>query len=148
MRGKIDLGTHKLAGVFRIPARKRHKSRMPKRPDNTYYQLWCLVEPAVRDAFSNHPEYLTLQGQRSAQLSITKRVVGTLYGYGTQVPWGRSVPSLTSDAAAAADKTVSLHYGGGHPASAKTLGKGATGVGRLWRWLLGQRPKFNGGSNG
>lgn len=48
--------------------------------------LHRIVEGAVRDALSTHPEYLTSAGQAWAVQSITKRVTGQLVGYhkGTQ----------------------------------------------------------------
>lgn len=93
MRGRIDLGTHKLANVFRAPAERRKwkRARREKCPDEQYRQLWDLVAGAVRDTFAVHPEYLTEAGQRAAERSITKRVTGTLYGYATQVARGRSI---------------------------------------------------------
>lgn len=104
MRGKLDLGTHKLANVYRAPAsRERWKrARMEKRPDEIYVQLWKLVGGAVRDTFASHPEYLTEAGRRAAERSITKRVTGTLHDYATQVARGRSagMPDVVCDAAA------------------------------------------------
>lgn len=48
--------------------------------------LHRIVEGAVRDCFTAHPEYLTRAGQKWAVQSITKRVTGQLVGYhkGTQ----------------------------------------------------------------
>lgn len=107
VRGKIELGGHKLANVYRAPAGKsRYKrSRMEKKPGGNsgiYRALWFMVDGAVRDAFANHPEYLTQAGRNSAANSITKRVTGTLMGYATQVARGRSVGKVDalSDAAA------------------------------------------------
>lgn len=87
MRGKIDLTGHKLAGVFRPPAKsERHRRyRAEKMPDATYRQLLRLVDGAVRDCFANHPEYLTKIGRRSAQGSIVKRVAGSLWGYAKDI---------------------------------------------------------------
>lgn len=106
MRGHIDLGNHKLAGLYRPPApRKRGKykrSRMEKMPDGNYRQLWWIVDGAVRDAFANHPDYLTERGRMNAGKSVTKRVVGSLHGYAAQVARGRSVgPQAPADDAAA-----------------------------------------------
>lgn len=106
-RGKIDLSWHKMAGIYRAPAAKARwrRARMEKCPDEVYRQLWRLVDGAVRDTFANHPGYLTDAGKMSAMNSIVKRVVGTLHGYGTQVPRGRS--AVTEDVTAAADETGS-----------------------------------------
>lgn len=93
MRGKLDLGTHKLANVFRPPAERQKwkRARMEKRPSVVYVWLWGMVAGAVRDTFACHPEYLTEAGRKAAERSITKRVTGTLYGYATQVAWGPSM---------------------------------------------------------
>lgn len=107
MRGKIDLGAHKLANVYRAPA-SRSRWRFPRRekcPDEVYRQLWNLVAGGVRDTFANHPEYLTERGRMAAERSICKRVTGTLYGYATQVAGGRSVQRLPGLTDAAAERT-------------------------------------------
>lgn len=44
-------------------------------------RLWRMVEGAVLDAFTAHPDYLTAKGAHSAVESITKRVVGNLVGH-------------------------------------------------------------------
>lgn len=115
MRGKIELGNHKLAGVFRPPAaRERWKrARREKCPDACYGLLWKLVGGAVRDTFASHPEYLTEAGRRSAECSIVKRVTGTLYGYATQVAQGRSagLADAPADAAAIGPNTVTRRDG-------------------------------------
>ena len=87
MRGKIDLSQHKFANVYRAPApRERWKAyRPPELRDDVYRQLVRLVDGAVRDAFANHPEYLTKIGQRNVRASVVKRVAGTLWGYGKEV---------------------------------------------------------------
>jgi hypothetical protein len=115
MRGRIDLGDHKLANVYRAPARKTRgyfkRTRMQKTPGGiggTYQQLWFLVDAGVRDALACHPEYLTDKGRMSATNSITKRVVGTLYGYGTQVAWGRSAREEKLSPDAAAERTTDI----------------------------------------
>jgi hypothetical protein len=120
MRGKIDLGQHKLANVYRPPARKSRghykRSRMEKMPGGNkaiYRALWFMVDGAVRDAFANHPEYLTEAGRRSAANSITKRVTGTLMGYATQVARGRSMQAVDAppDAAASVTEGVVSRHG-------------------------------------
>lgn len=94
-RGRIDLGNHKLAGLFRAPAERRpwKRARREKCPDGTYRQIWKLTAGAVRDTFACHLEYLTAAGREAAERSIVKRVTGTLYGYATQVAEGRSTGS-------------------------------------------------------
>lgn len=89
-RGKLDLGNHKLAGLYRPQARvsKHRRKRMPKMPGGTkgaYFMIWRIVGGAVRDTFERHPDYLTAKGKDSAMLSITKRVTGALTGYASQV---------------------------------------------------------------
>jgi len=44
-----------------------------------------MVEGAVVDAFTCHPEYLTGAGRHAAVGSITKRVVGTLVGHADEL---------------------------------------------------------------
>lgn len=87
MRGKIDLTGHKLAGVFRPPAKRERyrRYRAEKMPDATYRQLLRLIDGAVRDSFANHPEYLTKIGRQSAQGSVVKRVAGSLWGYAKDI---------------------------------------------------------------
>lgn len=94
-RGRIDLGNHKLAGLFRAPAERRpwKRARREKCPDGTYRQIWKLTAGAVRDTFACHPEYLTEAGRQAAERSIVKRVTGTLHGYATQLAGGRSTGS-------------------------------------------------------
>jgi hypothetical protein len=91
MRGKIDLGDHKMAGLHRMALRHQYRTRMPKCPDASYRQLWRIVNGAVRTTFRAHPEYLTPAGHESAVQSITKRVTGSLHGYAAQSALNRSV---------------------------------------------------------
>lgn len=146
MRGRLELGNHKLAGLFRAPAeRNRWKhARREKCPDETYRQTWRLVAGAVRDTFANHPEYLTPAGRNAAERSITKRVTGTLHGYAAQVARGRSAGLVEAPADAAA----------GGP-NVCTTGQGQTGcsvrgnllarvLARAWGASAQAAPKFNG----
>lgn len=119
MRGKIDLSGHKLAGLYHPPARRSGRKRMEKCPDETYRQLWRLVDGAVRDAFANHPEYLTTRGKDAAARSITKRVTGTLHGYAVQTARGRSGKVGAIQPGTAADRTAS-----------------ASTAGSPWTWLV------------
>lgn len=155
-RGLIDLGAHKLANVYRAPARKsRHRrARMEKTPDAVYAHLWRLVDGAVRDAFANHPEYLTKAGNRSAQSSVVKRVVGTLHGYATQVARGRSVAETPMphsaactrvEVAAAAWTGIDLSRAGPIWEEWLALLEGLCGTTRgLWRRLHGRLHEIQG----
>lgn len=51
------------------------------KPHDDYWRVFRIVEGAVRDAFINHPEYLTEKGRRNAVLSITKRATGSILGW-------------------------------------------------------------------
>ena len=62
-----------------------------------YRQLWGIVEGSVADAFKNHPDYLTPRGQRSATVSIVKRVTGTILGFAEQSAQGRGNPAANED---------------------------------------------------
>jgi len=112
MRGTIDLSSHKLANVYRAPAkRERWKAyKPPHKRDDVYRQLVRLVDGAVRDAFANHPEYLTKPGQRNARASIVKRAAGALWGYGKETSFaakaarGRSVVAVDTPLLAAAER--------------------------------------------
>ena len=42
--------------------------------------LWRLVEGAVVDTFTCHPDYLTPKGRDHAAGSLTKRIVGQIVG--------------------------------------------------------------------
>jgi hypothetical protein len=53
-------------------------------------RLWKIVDGAVRDAFEQHPDYLTEKGKRNARASVTKRVVGTVLGFAGEAAGGRS----------------------------------------------------------
>ena len=154
MRGKIDLGQHKLANLYRPPARKSRgyykRSRMEKMPGGNkaiYRALWFIVDGAVRDAFANHPEYLTAAGRQSATNSITKRVTGSLMGFATQVARGRSMQAVDAPSDAAAIKTDHVVSRGGRwmrfrvwfASWARAVPRTPVAV------LLRHRPKFKGG---
>lgn len=147
MRGKLDLGTHKLANVYRAPAsRERWKrARMEKRPDEIYVQLWKLVGGAVRDTFASHPEYLTEAGRRAAERSITKRVTGTLHGYATQVARGRSagMPDVACDAAANGPNFLSTGSGQSDWAFSRLIRWARLAMARLGG-VVRRSPKFTG----
>lgn len=112
MRGRIDLGAHKMANVFRPPAPKswykRNRSqKMPGGTKGTYFMLWRIVDGAVRHTLAVHPEYLTQKGRESAVNSIDKRVVGALMGYAAQVAWNRFVRGQDAAPDATVEKTTS-----------------------------------------
>lgn len=47
----------------------------------TYPKLWKIVDGAVIDAVTKHPDYFTEKGKMCIATSITKRVVGQVAGY-------------------------------------------------------------------
>lgn len=57
-----------------------------------YAQLWRVVEGSVKDAFNRHPDYLTPKGRKSASVSITKRVTGTVLSFAVQAARSQSSP--------------------------------------------------------
>lgn len=70
----------------------RIKSEKPTHQEGFNRQVWRVVDGAIRDAFINHPDYLTIKGSRSAcaRRSIAKRVTGALLSYLEQSKQGRS----------------------------------------------------------
>lgn len=152
MRGKLDLGNHKMANLFRPPAERRKwkRARRPKTTDAQYRQIWNLTAGAVRDCFACHPEYLTQAGLQAAELSLVKRVTGTLHGYATQVAQGRSigVPDAARDLAA---KPAGVPTGEpGHWLQAFLTGVAAWAralIARLRRGVDHVSPKISGGSD-
>jgi hypothetical protein len=135
LRGRLDLANHKLAGLYRKPAKPTYRTRMEKCPDEVYYQLWHLADGAVRDCFACHPEYLTPAGKMSARRSLVKRITGTMYGYATQVAWGGY--ETPANVAGGDSAEMSVPTQGGADNGVTTLlrgdplaGRGTTG---LWR---------------
>ena len=61
----------------RAMALKRLKPPREK-TDGQYWHLWRVVDAAVAETFSAHPEYLTEAGRLAARESIVKRVTGAL----------------------------------------------------------------------
>jgi hypothetical protein len=49
-----------------------------EKTDGRYRHLWRIVDAAVAETFSLHPNYLTNAGQKAARVSIVKRVTGAL----------------------------------------------------------------------
>lgn len=72
--------------------RYRIKSEKPGHQEGFNRQVWRVVDGAIRDAFSNHPDYLTIKGTRAAcaRRSVAKRVTGALLSYLEQSKEGRS----------------------------------------------------------
>ncbi len=61
--------------------RKRTKVP-PQKTETVYRQLWRVIDGAVADAFSNHPEYLASGiSPKVVRASINKRVVGSVLSY-------------------------------------------------------------------
>jgi hypothetical protein len=49
-----------------------------EKTDGHYRHLWRVVDAAVAEAISAHPDYLTEAGLKAARESIVKRVTGAL----------------------------------------------------------------------
>lgn len=64
-------------------SRRYSKPTLPpkEKPGSAYHNLWAVVDGAVRDAFHNHPEYLTDKGRQSARKSVVKRVTGSVISF-------------------------------------------------------------------
>lgn len=58
---------------------RAHKINNKKIED--YSKLWRIVDGAVYDAVTKHPDYFTEKGHQCVVSSITKRVVGQIVGY-------------------------------------------------------------------
>lgn len=72
--------------------------RPVKQPTRAYKQLWRVVDGAVADCISKHPEYLSPKVNVSAvRGSITKRVTGSVLGYAVQTAKSRSSGSEAAD---------------------------------------------------
>lgn len=64
--------------------------RSQKNPGPAYLQLWKVVDGAVRDAFANHPEYLSATAlEHVVRQSVVKRVTGQIMGFAGQPARGR-----------------------------------------------------------
>jgi hypothetical protein len=70
----------------------RIKSDKPSQQNGMGRQIWRVVDGAIRDAFLNHPDYLTQKGERfaAARRSVAKRVTGAVLSYLEQSKQGRS----------------------------------------------------------
>lgn len=59
---------------------RQRRLRPPKR-NSLYRFVWRLVDGAVRDAFTHHPEYLASGAhEKDVRNSIAKRVTGAITG--------------------------------------------------------------------
>jgi len=72
--------------------KKRLKPEKPSYRQGFNRQVWRVIDGAIRDAFSHHPDYLTLKGSKgaAARRSVAKRATGALLSYLEQSEWGRS----------------------------------------------------------
>jgi len=63
-----------------------------KRPSVGYSRLWRVVDGAVRDALTNHPDYLSEKGARFnvCRQSIVKRVTGAVMSFAGETAKGRT----------------------------------------------------------
>lgn len=74
----------------RVMVKGSHPSR--------YLAIWRIIDGAVYDALSKHPDYLTEKGERDARRSIVKRVTGSIYNsfaelYGVGIEANRKGPA-------------------------------------------------------
>lgn len=62
---------------------KKHKRTKPPKEETLYRKIWRVVDGAVADAFTMHPDYLTAKAKngKAAQLSVVKRVTGAVKGF-------------------------------------------------------------------
>jgi hypothetical protein len=153
MRGQIDLASHKLAGLYRPPA-KRERWRTTrwnpnKKPDIGYRQIWRIVDGAVRDTFANHPEYLSNKHARATiTASIVKRVAGSLHGWAAQTAQGRSVRADDDlRDAAAANRTLATDTASDPARFTRAVGF-APSMQSLWQRFKGAARNSLGGARG
>lgn len=77
-----------------------------KKDDPTYRQIWRVVDGALRDAFSEHPDYIEHVNPRRRdhiRASVVKRVTGQVHGYMAEKGRSTSRVAVESEAAAAYD---------------------------------------------
>ncbi len=67
------------------PEKEAYRSGFPR-------AIWRVIDGAVRDGFTHHPDYLTEKGSKGAvaRRSIVKRATGAVLSYLAQVKQGRS----------------------------------------------------------
>lgn len=59
------------------------KKTKPPKSDTVYRRIWRVVDGALADAFTRHPDYLTPKGRHgnAARISIAKRVTGAVKSF-------------------------------------------------------------------
>lgn len=64
----------------------------PPKGSALYRRIWRVVDGAVTDAFTMHPDYLTPKGTkgRTARLSVVKRVTGAMTSFVEESTRGRN----------------------------------------------------------
>ncbi len=79
--------------------KKRLKPEKPSYQTGFNHQIWRVIDGAIRDAFTHHPDYLTEKGTKwaTARRSIAKRVTGSVLSYLEQSRKGRSVRGTAPD---------------------------------------------------
>lgn len=81
--------------------RKRIKPEKPLYLSGEGRKIWRVVDGAIRDALTHHPDYLTTKGAKGyqARRSIAKRVAGAVMSYLEQSKQGRSgeLPASVND---------------------------------------------------
>lgn len=61
--------------------KSRRKRIAPPKEGAFYRQIWRIVDGAVMDCFSHHPNYVKKEMARAVRMSIVKRVTGAINGY-------------------------------------------------------------------
>lgn len=74
------------APIWDMSMSKRKKRLRPEKVAQQIglgWQVWKIVDGAVMDAFTNHPDYLTHKGSKghTARRSIAKRVTGSVMSF-------------------------------------------------------------------
>jgi len=84
-RGKLDLSKHKLA---KHTPKSKKRAYKPVKGGKVYGEVWRLVDGAIRDALTSHPQYVQPKFLVCCRMSITKRVTGAVMGYVAQAAKG------------------------------------------------------------
>lgn len=72
----------------------RRPVRAQKAPSQEYLRLWKIIDGAVRDAFANHPEYLSGRvPEHIVRQSVVKRATGQVWGFAGKPARGRPAVS-------------------------------------------------------
>lgn len=70
------------------PNLRRHR---PQKTSEEYRRIWRLVDGAIRDAIATHPDYFPNRKRiPPMRVSLTKRIVGSVFGWAEQSAQGRS----------------------------------------------------------